>query len=151
MSKAKDPYLNDAPVPQKMERRQEKKRKPRCNPQPDWRSISDDKEKYQAYLCSRDWAKLKKAVHKRANGKCERCGLFNIGAVHHVTYARKYKEDLDDLAGWCAGCHKHLHDDHWLDPCRHQSLLREIKNYIREFGLAKFNRIVEAFQSFGDK
>ncbi len=84
--------------------------------QQDWRSISDDKEKYQAYLCSRDWAKLKKAVHARADGKCERCGLFDIGAVHHVTYARKYEEDLADLAGWCKHCHAHEHAEHWFDP-----------------------------------
>jgi hypothetical protein len=34
----------------------------------DWREIKDEREKYQYYLCSREWAVLKEAVHKRAEG-----------------------------------------------------------------------------------
>jgi 5-methylcytosine-specific restriction endonuclease McrA len=72
------------------------KRKPQ-NDLTDWRTIADDKEKYQAYLCSREWAEKREAVRKRAGGKCERCSTLPMDAVHHLTYVRKYNEDLEDL------------------------------------------------------
>ncbi len=92
----------------------------------DWRSIEDDREKYQAYLCSHEWAKLKTAVHERAGGICERCGQFPINAVHHLTYARKYAEAVEDLAGWCKNCHNFTHDKDWFDP---QACVRVIRYF----------------------
>jgi len=86
------------------------------SPQTDWRSITDDKEKYAAYLCSREWNVLKEAVHKRAGGKCERCKVLPIAAVHHLTYERKFREELEDLAGWCQACHEFTHAKSGFDP-----------------------------------
>lgn len=94
----------------------------------DWRSIEDDREKYQAYLCSHEWAKLKTAVHERAGDNCERCGQFPINAVHHLTYARKYAEGLADLAGWCKHCHSFTHEKHWFDPKEWRGTVRYMKN-----------------------
>jgi hypothetical protein len=82
----------------------------------DWRDITDEREKYQAYLCSREWAEKKEAVHSRAGGKCERCKTLPIGAVHHLTYARKYAETLEDLAAWCNPCHAFTHRKLKIDP-----------------------------------
>ncbi len=82
----------------------------------DWRSITDEREKYAAYLCSREWGVLKEAVHERAGGVCERCNRNKIDAVHHLTYARKYRELLTDLAGWCGGCHAFTHGKIDYDP-----------------------------------
>ncbi len=83
----------------------------------DWKEIlGDTREKYSLYLCSREWSELKRAVHCRAHGICERCHLNPIGAVHHLTYARKYAELLDDLAGWCEGCHAFTHAKSDEDP-----------------------------------
>ena len=75
----------------------------------DWRDITNDKEKYQAYLCSREWAEKKEAVRERAGGRCERCFIMSLECVHHLTYARKYNEPLDDLQGICNGCHEFIH------------------------------------------
>jgi len=76
----------------------------------DWSSIDKDSpEKYALYLCSRDWGVLKKAVFERANGICERCKKEKIRSVHHLTYARKYKENLEDLLGVCTPCHEYFH------------------------------------------
>lgn len=75
----------------------------------DWQSISNDKEKYAAYLCSREWGVLKQAVRVRTGGKCERCVLNDIESVHHLTYERKYAERLTDLQGLCDRCHKFTH------------------------------------------
>lgn len=90
----------------------------------DWRSIADDREKYQAYLCSREWAEKKVAVHKRAGGKCERCRVLPIDAVHHLTYARKYNEQLEDLQAICQPCHDFTHGKEDFDPTWDRGLLR---------------------------
>lgn len=82
----------------------------------DWRTIKDDKEKYQAYLCSREWAELRMAVIDRANGKCERCYRDKIQCVHHLTYARKYDEGMEDLQGLCDACHSFIHGRSDVDP-----------------------------------
>lgn len=42
----------------------------------DWRDIENDREKYAAYLCSREWNVLKEAVKERSGGKCERCKII---------------------------------------------------------------------------
>jgi hypothetical protein len=82
----------------------------------DWRSIDNDKEKYAAYMCSREWSVLKEAVRERAHGKCERCRVLPIDATHHLTYARKYNEHLEDLQGNCNHCHNFTHGKSEFDP-----------------------------------
>jgi hypothetical protein len=82
----------------------------------EWRHIADDREKYRAYLCSREWALLRNAVRERCGGKCERCKVNEMECVHHLTYARKYDERLDDLAGWCNFCHEFTHGKSDYDP-----------------------------------
>lgn len=85
----------------------------------DWKTIKDDREKYAAYLCSREWAEKRDAVHRRARqGNCERCDTFRIDAVHHLTYARKYHENLEDLEGHCKWCHGFVHKKHDFDPAK---------------------------------
>ena len=101
----------------------------------DWRVIDDDREKYAAYLCSRDWAVLKEAVHKRAGERCERCRVFSISAVHHLTYERKYQEELMDLAGWCKSCHDFTHGKSDFDPAADDQETKYLKACIfRKFG-----------------
>lgn len=83
----------------------------------DWKDIpGDSKEKYQLYLCSREWGLKKYAVHERADNICERCGMDEIKNVHHLTYSRKYREDLDDLQGLCRQCHEFTHGISDYDP-----------------------------------
>ena len=87
-------------------------------PVTDWRSIEDEREKYSAYLCSREWGVLKRQVHERAGGKCERCKVNPIDAVHHLTYERKYAERLEDIQANCNGCHQFTHGHSDEDPAR---------------------------------
>jgi hypothetical protein len=92
----------------------------------DWCDPSLSKrEKYAAYLCSREWAVLKHAVHERSGGCCERerdgIRCTNDGdAVHHLNYLRVYHERLTDLAHWCDGCHAFEHDHSDIDPIEEQ-------------------------------
>mgnify|MGYP003681902734 CR=1 FL=1 len=36
--------------------------------------------------------------------------------MHHLTYARLYAEELEDLAGWCKHCHAYTHGKALWDP-----------------------------------
>ena len=90
----------------------------------DWRTIENDKEKYQAYLCSREWAELREAVRERAGGECERCLSLPMDACHHLTYARKYREELDDLQAICNPCHDFTHGKSEYDPRYSLRLIR---------------------------
>ena len=78
--------------------------------------IPPPNEKYQRYLSSAVWKKLRQAVIDRCNDCCERCGKRLVDEIHHVTYKRIYKEDLDDLLGLCEGCHAYIHEKTKIDP-----------------------------------
>ncbi len=75
----------------------------------DWKQMPEGKEKYQAYLCSPDWARLRIAVKERCGDVCERCRQRPVQQVHHRTYIRQYNERLTDLEGLCEPCHTANH------------------------------------------
>jgi hypothetical protein len=75
----------------------------------DWRSIADEREKYQAYLCSQEWWSKRNAVIDRSGGRCEKCNCRDADHVHHLTYIRKYNELLSDLIAICKRCHDQIH------------------------------------------
>jgi hypothetical protein len=96
----------------------------------DWKSMPEGKEKYQAYLCSREWGLKKEAVRKRCGGICERCCVNAMDHVHHLTYARKYSELLEDLRALCKPCHDFTHGKADHDPCEDRPVMfggRQIK------------------------
>lgn len=81
-----------------------------------WKQENNPKEKYQMYLASREWGLIKRQVHKRSKGICERCLIHKGDAVHHITYERKFNERLDDLIHLCKGCHDFQHGHTNADP-----------------------------------
>lgn len=83
-----------------------------------WKDMPEGKEKYAVYLCSREWSVLKEAVKKRSGGVCERCAVNKMDHVHHLTYARKYCELLEDLQACCKSCHDFIHGKSDCDPAR---------------------------------
>jgi 5-methylcytosine-specific restriction endonuclease McrA len=81
-----------------------------------------DRERYQALLAeyrarpyaerrqTREWAVLKKRIHRRDAYRCRLCGRDDARLhVHHCTYANYGKERLEDLITLCAECHHHFH------------------------------------------
>lgn len=66
----------------------------------------------------------RKAVEKRANGFCERCGdLPKFGCkleLHHLHYDTEGHETEHDLIACCRDCHRAEHVDaageFWVDP-----------------------------------
>jgi hypothetical protein len=101
-----------------------------------WQAISSGKEKYQAYLCSREWSEKKEAVRKRSKGVCERCRVNEMNAVHHLTYERKYAERLEDLQAICNQCHDFTHAKSQYDPRVYAPVLVEPGRPIRSVYLA---------------
>ena len=88
-----------------------------------WQDMPEGKEKYAAYLCSREWSVLKEAVRYRSAGICERCSANLMDHVHHLTYARKYNEDLGDLQACCKACHEFIHGKDNADPVHDRHIL----------------------------
>lgn len=66
---------------------------------------------YHTYIASAEWRRRRAAVLLRARGRCERCSLWPVVNVHHVTYANLGNESLCDLLGVCRKCHRELHGD----------------------------------------
>lgn len=83
-----------------------------------WKAMPEGREKYQAYLCSREWSKIRERVRSRSGGVCERCLTNEMDHVHHLTYERKYQERMEDLQAICKPCHDFTHAKSDFDPMR---------------------------------
>jgi hypothetical protein len=58
------------------------------------------------------WYQLKDQARIRGRGKCEYCGLREIRALHHRTYAREGQELMSDVMCVCWTCHRVIHGRH---------------------------------------
>jgi len=69
-------------------------------------------EIFRAYLNSADWRRRRNRALREAWWRCKDCGARTHLEVHHLTYARLYREELADLVVLCDGCHtaRHLAD-----------------------------------------
>lgn len=68
---------------------------------------------YEAYLWSPAWLEARRAVLKRAHGRCEDCGA-KASQVHHLVYteANLRLDSFEGLLALCRTCHerRHLYD-----------------------------------------
>jgi 5-methylcytosine-specific restriction endonuclease McrA len=59
---------------------------------------------------TKEWAILKKQVHRRDGYRCRLCGRDDVQLnVHHRTYETYAEERLEDLITLCRTCHEHFH------------------------------------------
>jgi len=59
---------------------------------------------------SREWAILKKQIHRRDGYRCRLCGRDDAELhVHHCTYENYAQERLEDLITLCSVCHQDFH------------------------------------------
>jgi 5-methylcytosine-specific restriction endonuclease McrA len=59
---------------------------------------------------TKEWAILKRQVHRRDGYRCRLCGRDDVQLhVHHRTYATSAEERLEDLITLCRSCHEHFH------------------------------------------
>lgn len=96
-----------------------------------------NKDEYEKYLRSPEWAAKKEAVWKRDKGTCQRCGRKYVYGdltrfhTHHLTYERVGDEYLSDLQLLCEHCHEFVHGQSDYDPTyipTIDELLEKIKN-----------------------
>lgn len=70
-------------------------------------------ERYAEYLCSDEWLALRQRVLKRDRHRCTISGKSSRPddplQVHHLTYVRVGREDMDDLITVCRSAHRQLH------------------------------------------
>ena len=59
---------------------------------------------------TKEWAILKRQVHRRDGYRCRLCGRDGVQLhVHHRTYETYAEERLEDLITLCRTCHEHFH------------------------------------------
>jgi hypothetical protein len=63
----------------------------------------------EVYLPSDYWKELRERVVVNQGYRCRRCGSTVDCVVHHRTYERLCREELEDLEVLCRRCHDTLH------------------------------------------
>jgi len=65
---------------------------------------------YEAYLQSKEWHRRRIGCLSRAGFRCETCGsdggITKTLHAHHLTYARIFNEQAEDLMCLCRTCHE---------------------------------------------
>jgi 5-methylcytosine-specific restriction endonuclease McrA len=75
-------------------------------------NITPDKTKegdYKEYITSATWKRRCEPVYKRADNKCEKCGMSKWTrklSVHHLNYDHFKNEPPEDLILLCDKCHE---------------------------------------------
>ncbi len=67
------------------------------------------KRPYAERRRTREWAVLKKQVHRRDGYRCRLCGSAEQLHVHHCTYANYGQEKFEDLITLCGMCYRRFH------------------------------------------
>lgn len=64
---------------------------------------------YRKYLASKEWKDKANRRMEMDRFLCQDCGSAYNLVVHHLTYARRYHEDMEDLRTLCKKCHAAYH------------------------------------------
>lgn len=67
------------------------------------------KNKYELYLASEEFDKIRQEVFKRDGGKCVVCSSSEQIEPHHLHYLTLFHESISDLITLCKRCHKIYH------------------------------------------
>lgn len=67
-------------------------------------------ETYSIYLASEAWDKKRQHRLLLSNRRCEACGCTEKLHVHHLTYERIFKEEMDDLMVLCSRHHEAIEE-----------------------------------------
>lgn len=66
--------------------------------------------KYTDYLQTPHWQRVRREALTRAKGCCALCASKVKLEVHHRTYARRGRENPEDVIALCKNCHERFHD-----------------------------------------
>jgi hypothetical protein len=67
-------------------------------------------QEYRDYLDSPEWKEKRLNAMTVSGNRCEACGSAQEMQVHHLTYARIFKEPLEDLMPLCRRCHEGIEE-----------------------------------------
>ena len=68
------------------------------------------KRPYSERRQTREWAILKKQIHRRDRHRCRLCSAADTQLhVHHRSYTNYGQERLEDLITLCSACYSHFH------------------------------------------
>jgi hypothetical protein len=67
-------------------------------------------ERYQKYLQSDHWKKLKASKQSKTKKRCAVCGSDQRIELHHLTYGSWFDVDTADLRWMCRRCHGLAHE-----------------------------------------
>lgn len=93
-------------------------------------------EKYQDYLKSAQWKRIREYKINEVGGKCEKCGVSKFSArldAHHKTYDRFMHERMTDIEILCAECHPEKDKERKLDEIdkkMNKPLIRGFENWM---------------------
>ena len=96
----------------KMLKEQENDKNDNANQQDDiyYTETFEAKEEPNYYETSK-WFNLRMSVIERDSFQCVNCGSRDSLQVHHLTYERFKKEQMEDLVTLCKTCHNLLHEN----------------------------------------
>lgn len=84
-------------------------------------------KKYQEYLVSDKWKKIRQKALSQSQNKCQLCDSEEHLVVHHRRYDNIGHEDLSDLTVLCFDCHSFFHADRNFNIPIPLKLAREYK------------------------
>jgi len=78
------------------------------------KQIDDERQaewmrRYNGYLETGQWQRIRQAVMERDGWTCQGCRRARATQVHHLTYRRVGSEMLFDLVAICDECHRKIH------------------------------------------
>lgn len=99
---------------------------------------------YAEYLKSEAWRAKREDAFRHYGRKCDRCGSTRNLHIHHLSYARLGREEMEDLQVLCHDCHEKRHDRTFLRDginqsrkkeklCKRERKQVEQKNHLRTF------------------
>lgn len=91
---------------QKQQRAKRRKNKKQRRYRPPGQQHTDS---YRAYLASPEWRRKRWAALQHHGRHCGVCRTRHNLHVHHKTYARLFRELMDDLEILCEECHRMHH------------------------------------------
>ena len=105
---------------------------------------------YNEYLNSFAWKAIKQVKLEQAPN-CEVCWL-KANSVHHLSYERLWKEQVNDIVSICYDCHRQCHYINWFQIKNSEKVLRarfkELThnvNYVNNWAIQKDSHKEEQF------
>lgn len=74
--------------------------------------------RYEEYIRTREWKRIRKLVLDRDDHKCRVCNSIEDLHVHHREYSHYGTEDLNTLTTLCSNCHNLFHNESKLSKKR---------------------------------